>query len=215
MLDPGVRLDDVALTRREIREAGDVAGRAFAEGPFFKFLFPNELERTRSVRIIHRTVVSHPGRGARIRTARDSENRIVGLSLWLPTGCYPLSSATQLAQLPGGLRSSRRLSSMRVGMAYAKATAPLHPTEPHWYLWLLMADPARQHHGIGTALMSDALASVDHESVGSYLETNNESNVAFYARFGFAVRATIRPLPGGPQFFSLWREPRRGLDNGA
>jgi GNAT superfamily N-acetyltransferase len=210
---PEVRVDDRPLSRRDLAEATDIAGRAFHDGPFFRFVFPSDHQRARSVRIIHHTVFAHPGRDARIRTARDARDRIVGLSLWLPPGRHPLSTTVQLAQLPGSLRAVyRQPRTLSVGLAYARATAPLHPHEPHWYLSILMTDPTAQRTGVGSAMMTEALTRVDADGVGAYLETANESNVPYYEKFGFALRATVQPLPGGPPRYSLWREPVASSD---
>jgi ribosomal protein S18 acetylase RimI-like enzyme len=207
MLEPDIRLDDRALSRREITEAGVVAGRAFDDGPFSRFMFPDPRQRTHSLQIIHRTVFHHPGPGAIVRTARDARDRIVGLALWIPPGRFPLSSWSQLSQLPGSLRAFyRRRGALKIGVAYSRATAPLHPKEPHWYLWVLMTDPSSQGRGIGTALMDDGLARSDAEGLGTYLETNNESNVAFYQRFGFTLRSTVQPVSDGPPLFGMWRD---------
>ncbi len=207
MLEPVFRLDDRVLSRREINEAGLVAGRAFDDGPFFRFLFPDDQQRLRSLHIIHRTVIRHPGPGALIRTARDAQDHIVGLALWIPTGRYPLSAMSQLSHLPGSLRAFyRRRGALQIGVAYSRATAPLHPKEPHWYLWVLMTEPAHQGRGIGTALMNDGMARIDAEGVGTYLETNNVANVAFYERFGFTRRSTVQPVPDGPPLFTMWRD---------
>lgn len=100
---------------------------------------------------------------------RDTRDQIVGLSLWYPTGRYPLSTGDQLAQLPGGLRSCNfRPTILKVGVAYSRATAPPHPKEPYGYLGVLMADPEKQGQGVGTALMDEALALIDSGGVGAY-----------------------------------------------
>jgi ribosomal protein S18 acetylase RimI-like enzyme len=208
MLGPGFRFDNRRLRGDEVREAAELACRAFDSGPFFIFAFPEDRRRARGVRIIHRTLFAHPGPAARFRTVRDSRNRIVGLSLWLPTGHSPLPVTSQLAQLPGALRScnfSPRV--LKTGIAYSRTTQPLHPKVPHWYLNVLMTEPAAQGQGIGTALMDEAVTDIDTEGVGAYLETNNESNVAYYAKFGFEVQATLRPVPLAPPRYTLWREP--------
>ena len=49
-----------------------------------------------------------------------------------------------------------------------------------------------------------AVADLDNSAV--HLETAVESNLAFYARFGFEVIRTL-DVPGGPRIWELWREP--------
>jgi ribosomal protein S18 acetylase RimI-like enzyme len=203
------RFDDRPLRRRERHACADLAARAFDAGPFYRFLFPDEGQRARSVRTVHYTVLTHPGRGARIRTARDDVGRIVGLSLWLPPGRYPLSRAVQVAQLPGALRAYYgQPGALRVGAAYSRATLLLHPKTPHWYLWLLMTEPALHGRGIGSSLVRETLLTVDAAGAGAYLEMNDPANASFYARLGFEVVATRTPVPGGPAIRALWREPR-------
>lgn len=60
-----------------------------------------------------------------------------------------------------------------------------HPKEPHWYLPLIAADPARQGQGLGTALMEAAIARIDADGRPAYLESSNPRNIPLYERFGF------------------------------
>jgi GNAT superfamily N-acetyltransferase len=202
-------VDDRPLGRSGLDEASRLAVRAFGEDPFFHFLMPEEQFRDRGLRIIHRTVLAHAGKFARIRTVRGSTGEIAGVALWLPTGRFPPSPAAQAAQLPGVLRAfARRPRTMARGAAYMKASAKAHPKDPHWYLLLLMTDPVHQRQGVGTLLLHDGLARVDEEGVASGLETQNEENLAYYRRFGYELRTTLTPVPGGPPLYSMWREPR-------
>jgi len=142
-------------------------------------------------------------------TARDETDEIVGLSLWLPTSRYPQSVATKLAQVPGTLRALyRRPRALVDGTKYLNAIAKSHPEESHWYLYLLVTDPSIQRRGVGTLLMEHGLAETDAEGVGSYLETQNEENLAYYRRFGYELRETLRPVKEGPPLFTMWRRPR-------
>ena len=60
-----------------------------------------------------------------------------------------------------------------------------HLKEPHWYLPLIAADPARQGQGLGTALMEAAIARIDADGRPAYLESSNPRNIPLYERFGF------------------------------
>jgi GNAT superfamily N-acetyltransferase len=202
-------VDDRPLGSAELREAAALAVRAFGEDPFFRFVMPDQNMRQRGLYLVHRSVMAHAGPGAHLRTVRTANDRIVGVALWLPTGRYPQSLLTQLSQVSGTLRAFiRRPETMRRGYAYVKAAVISHPKDPHWYLQLLMTEPAEQRHGVGTALMNEALPHVDAEGVGSSLETQNADNIAYYARFGYGLRTTLQPLAEGPALYSLWRPAR-------
>jgi ribosomal protein S18 acetylase RimI-like enzyme len=83
-----------------------------------------------------------------------------------------------------------------------------HPAEPHYYLEILGTDPARQGHGLGTALMTPMVERADREGVGMYLESSKESNVAYYARFGFTVTKELHHRRNGPSMWLMWRDPQ-------
>jgi GNAT superfamily N-acetyltransferase len=84
-----------------------------------------------------------------------------------------------------------------------------HPVVPHYYLSVLGTDPEQQGGGIGSALLTPVLDRCDSDGIAAYLECSKESNVAFYARHGFAVTDRVQ-LPDGPPLWFMWREPLRG-----
>lgn len=67
-----------------------------------------------------------------------------------------------------------------------------HPREPHWYLPLIAADPARQGQGLGTALMEAAIARIDADGRPAYLDSSNPRNIRLYERFGFEAVGEIK-----------------------
>ena len=61
--------------------------------------------------------------------------------------------------------------------------------------------------GVGALLLRPGLDLCDREGLPAYLESSKESNVGFYARFGFRVIAEVR-MPGeGPTVWLMWRNP--------
>jgi ribosomal protein S18 acetylase RimI-like enzyme len=84
----------------------------------------------------------------------------------------------------------------------------VHPSEPHYYLFLLGTRPDWQGQGIGSALMRPVLETCDCELVPAYLEATSERNRALYLRHGFEVTGEIR-VPDGPTMWCMWRSPRR------
>ena len=88
------------------------------------------------------------------------------------------------------------------------ATAKFHPSEPHYYLFLLGALPECQGQGIGSALISHVLRKCDDEILPAYLENSKRDNLAFYQGHGFEVVDEIRFAPGAPPVWLMWRPPR-------
>ena len=88
------------------------------------------------------------------------------------------------------------------------ATARFHPSEPHYYLFLLGALPECQGQGIGSALISHVLRKCDDEILPAYLENSKPDNLAFYRGHGFEVVDEIQFAAGAPPVWLMWRQPR-------
>lgn len=71
---------------------------------------------------------------------------------------------------------------------YEEIAAKGKPPAPHYYLGVIGVDPDSHGRGIGTRLLRSfcELSASDPLSSGVYLETAQESNLAFYERAGFA-----------------------------
>ena len=83
----------------------------------------------------------------------------------------------------------------------------VHPSDPHYYLFLLGTRSEWQGRGIGSALMRPVLEICDRERIPAYLEATSERNRALYLRHGFEVTGEIR-VPGGPTLWCMWRTPQ-------
>lgn len=86
-------------------------------------------------------------------------------------------------------------------------TAERHPTDPHWYLFLLGTRPGHRSRGLGSALMRPVLERCDASGMPAYLEATSERGRELYRRHGFDVVDEIR-LPQGPSLWPMWREAR-------
>ncbi len=204
-----LRVDRAPLSPDEIDEAALVAVRGFYTDPFFLYLSPKARLRARGLFLFFRTALRHLGPGGHLVVVRDGSGRIVGVSAWLAPGGYPQPIATQLAAIPGSFRALyRRPRALVDGTKYLNEIARAHPKEPHWYLYLLVADPEIQRGGVGSLLVNDRLPEVDEAGVGSYLETQKTDNFAYYRRFGYELVKPLNPVPGGPPIYTLWRPPR-------
>jgi ribosomal protein S18 acetylase RimI-like enzyme len=123
---------------------------------------------------------------------RRERGKPIGYLLGLPSRALPLPPPPLLPHLRAtwgqGFRALRRWGEVFRVLERAQ------PREPHWYLSLLGVDPPRQGRGVGRRLLEAWLSSIDPDGLPSYLETDRESNVAFYARAGFEVVTRLEIL---------------------
>ena len=82
------------------------------------------------------------------------------------------------------------------------------PPEHHWHLGPMVVLPERQKQGIGSLLLQRFCEHVDGLGHAGYLETDQESSVRLYRRFGFEVVAE-EPVLSVPNWF-MWRPSRSG-----
>jgi ribosomal protein S18 acetylase RimI-like enzyme len=201
---PDFHLDTRPLSTSEAKQAAQVSARAFFDDVYFSYLLPDERTRSRALELLFSGQIRHGGEHARAVTVRDEGEQIVGIAVWFGPGHWPPSIGTQLSQLPVTLRALyRHPRALRLGATYINAVLKVHPKEHHWYLALIATDPTVQRQGVGTLLMNEGIEKMKMDGVGGYLETQKEENLAYYNRFGYDLRETVRPVPGGPPYFTM------------
>lgn len=205
---------EIAPIRRRGRDLGDaamVAARAFHNDPFFEYLDPKGVRRARALALFWRSEIAALGEGAKILGARDPDGRLVGVSVWLPPGEYPLPVASQLRQMLGAGRAMvLRPKAMVDGLRYILAIDKAHPKDELWYLLLLVVDPSVQRGGIGARLQQEGLDSADKDGLDCYLETQKPENLMYYRRFGYEVAEELHPVRGGPPLWTMRRPCKSG-----
>jgi ribosomal protein S18 acetylase RimI-like enzyme len=124
-------------------------------------------------------------------------------AFWLPPGVES-DSDTLGALIEEAVAEEKRAVLGQV----VEQMAQFHPHDPHWYLALVGADPARQGEGLGSALIKQGLKACDEQGLPAYLESSNPRNIPLYERHGFEVVATIQP-DDFPGLYPMYR-PARG-----
>ena len=127
-------------------------------------------------------------------------------SIWAPPGQWKIP-ATQVVR---NLATFLKLYGWRLqrNLGVLTALEKRHPTEPHYYLEFIGTAPEHQGRGAGSALIEPMVEQADNEGVGMYLESSKESNVPFYARFGFEVTGKFTHKHNGPTMWLMWRNAR-------
>lgn len=203
-------MPDVEISRmryEQIRVTAEVLARAFDDSPIMVFLLPKDRPRTIGMRafFIAGLVDAHQHGEAWLVTVDGS---IVGAGVWLAPGAYPPGARRQGRQLLHLLTAvpAAPLALLR-SLRYLRAVEAVHPKEEHWYLATLGVDPPHQGHGYGTRLLEAVLPRADETGAPTYLETDKERNLAYYARHRFVETNKIFPATDGPPTWTMWRDP--------
>jgi ribosomal protein S18 acetylase RimI-like enzyme len=186
----------------DIPKVAEVIADAFAEDPFWAWLFP-EADRRLVVRSwITQLRVSYLPKGHSY-----TNDDVSGAALWSPPDKWQLSATQQLRLAPSYLRllGPRRMRTASRAFAVIEGG---HPDEPHWYLSVLGVTPLRQRSGVGRSLIEPMLERADADGVRSSLETFKPDNVPYYERFGFEVTKEDDIGGGGPHMWAMVRRPR-------
>jgi len=78
---------------------------------------------------------------------------------------------------------------------------------PHWRLLALALEPSKPKENAGK-LLEPVLSRADSDGLPCYVETFNESDLAFYKRHGFRIGGGGNIPRGGPDFWAMIRAPQ-------
>lgn len=191
------------MTRDLVAPVATAVARGFHDNEVWSWVIPDHRRRMRVMDDIYRARLRHLyiPRGQAWTTPGTA-----GGALWIPPGEPKRTFRDQLAETAAALP--------RIGIGGARRGARIErlleahqPREPHWYLEVLSIDPAHQRQGHGATLLEPVLTRCDTEEAPAFLETNRESNLPYYRRFGFELTERIS-LPDGPPLWLMWRDPR-------
>jgi len=189
----------VAITPGLVRGAARAIAKSFFDNEIWVWLLRRDWQRRRLLPRHYRAMIRRvyiPRGGA--WTTPDT----LGAALWFPPGTLEMSRRERFAELSSLLPEGA--DSLVRGSRWEELLAQHHPKEPHWYLQTLAVAPSAQRRGAGTALLEPGLARADADGLPAFLETNRESNVPYYRRFGFELTEEIG-LPDSPPLWLMWR----------
>lgn len=180
------------LSESELRAGAALLGRAFRDNAMNRAVVAgSERARERSNAAGMRAVLPL-ARARGTVLAAHAAGRLAGVLVALPPGVTTLGRPSTFAMLR--LLAAQRPRVAGRWSAVAEALQLHRPLSPHAYLATLGVEPELQRAGVGRALVQHWLGAVDAAGQRAYLETDSTSNVVWYERFGFAVRAELTVL---------------------
>ena len=176
---------------------------AFYDDPTWSWAFPDPSKRAGQHRRLWGLFVEGAIRFPWVWLTRGD----TATSVWIPPNETDLSYEQEAALEPLlvemlGSRASRVLEGVEM---FDQA----HPRGvPHFFLSLLGTSPEHRGHAYGLRLLAANLRQVDEAGLPSYLEASNPVNVPLYMRYGFEVLGSFTLPEGGPEVFTMWRDPK-------
>ncbi|HZH43695.1 MAG TPA: GNAT family N-acetyltransferase [Lysobacter sp.] len=193
------------LRRAEAEEAEAVLVDAFADYAVMRYVLgdaPGYPERVR--RLIGLFAAGRWLRGHPVLGARDGDGRLVAVAALTPPGEHltPPELEALAEQTWGELGDDARARYAQLQAAWARGDA-VAAAVPRWHLNMLGVLRAEHGRGHGARLLQtvQARAAADPVAHGVDLTTEHEPNLAFYARYGFAVVMEARVDP----MLTTWR----------
>ncbi|GAA2238677.1 GNAT family N-acetyltransferase [Streptomyces amakusaensis] len=184
-------IDDAELVSRAL-------ALAFDDDPMMRWFFPDEASRKASLAAYFTTIFTRQYAHSAV-----CEVTPAAAAFWVPPQAQAVPDAETIQELMAILGDRAGLFGEAV-----EASAKHTPSEPHWFLAVVGADPAAQGQGHGAALLRSGLAKADAAGLPAYLESSKEANLPFYEHFGFTVRERMTLPGGGPELWGMWREAR-------
>jgi ribosomal protein S18 acetylase RimI-like enzyme len=210
-LDPDNRRALPEIRRLEpehVDAAAKLLARAFATSPAYEAILriDDPARRVRAIERVKRGFVQ-----ASVRYEEPSglwvDGELAAVSLVASPEQYPPRLAAHAWEASGVLTTGP-FAALRF-LRYELHTGPLHPKEPHAYLFVLGVEPKLQGRGLGKLLLAKMADEADVRGVPCYLETDTETNVRIYTSVGYRV-VTEGTVPGiGFRMWTMIRPTRQ------
>lgn len=193
------------LESPQISRAAAVLARAFQYDPMMAYLIPDERRRATAAPGFFRDIVNYCLRYGEVYTTPEVE----GVACWLPPGETKVSTGRLLRT--GGLWTPLTLGPVPFSRLIAMTIhhdgeQERNAPDPHWYLYILGAEPLSRGRGIGRALLRPLLEQADAAGQPCYLETQNERNVPVYEGLGFRLTSESEVPGRGLKTWTMRRE---------
>lgn len=190
-----------------LNKAAIVISRAFHNDPLYAYIIPDESERKKYFPYIFKAYIWYCLHYGEVY-ATSAE--IEGVSLWVPSEFAYITPerswecGDEVFFYRLGKNYLERLSIT----SYANEVHEELLKEPHIYLMTIAVDPKFQRKGFGGKLLLPILDNLDKNKLKCYLDTNKESNLLFYKKFGFKVIKEFEIENTGLTNWSMVRFPK-------
>ena len=182
-----------------------VLSRAHYDAPQFRYMIPDERARLRLLPALFSIAI----RACQVHGEVQTTHKAAGGALWIGPRAQLTIGHLMRTEFPS-LRFQWEWASLRrcinVGLQLDKVHERLI-RGPHWRLLALALEPTKPKENAGK-LLEPVHSRADSDGLPCYVETFNESDLAFYKRHGFRIGGGGNIPRGGPDFWAMIRAPQ-------
>jgi GNAT superfamily N-acetyltransferase len=198
------------IQAQDVPRAAQVLADAFFDDVLWRYLIPQDNLRARALPLMMANSVRYGIHyGVAIKTTDNmgfaiglhSELADMNLGRMIRAGNFP---SVLWPLLIMGRKNARRMIDLTTRTEAARRE---HISGKYFYGSTMGVVKSQQSKGLGRELFKKHLEYADKHHLRFYAETQSESNVAFYGRYGFRVVAEVPPPEPGLRFFIIIREP--------
>lgn len=196
------------MSSRYLNEATDVLVQALWDKPVARAAFNGVSEKSLKSRLrrVYAGVLLTALRAGQVRIIRR-HGQIVAVNVAYPPQTYPPRKSGRVTNDMGALTSG--IYGWRY-LSYERFLQKIHIAEPHWYLHTQAVRPEWQGRGVGEVMLDYTHDLCDKEKLPCYLETDRESVVNYYEKYGYVV-CKDEAVPRIPEVtvWTMQREPQK------
>ena len=195
------------VPEERLEELSEAAADAYQDYPLHNWFTKGKYDPLAS-KLIMQTTLAAMKEDAVIYADSEEMN---GFAVWIPMGFTGSKTIPFLRN--GGIQLLLHSGLGIIGKLLTYETFAMKLKKKYtghidWYLYNLSVRKDAQGKGLARKLLDPMLEFCDDEKMITYLETNKESNVSLYERFGFELRET-NSVPGSSVLhYSMVRDPK-------
>lgn len=193
---------------RYVKEAAEVLVQALWDKPVARAAFAGVSDKSLKSRLhrVYAGVLLTALRAGQVRIIRQ-HGQIVAVNIAYPAEAYPPNLVGRITNDLGSV--SNGFYGWRYA-SYEHFLKKIHTKSPHWYLHTQAVRPDFQGRGVGEALLEYTHDLCDKEKLPCYLETDRDSAVRYYEKYGYQVQQTETvPHLSDVTVWTMLRDPQK------
>ena len=167
--------------------ASNLIARALYDYPLFRYLIPDDRQRTKRLPILTGYLVRV---GLLYGEVYITSPNLEGVAVWLPPklnlNLVDLLFRIGIVTCPFKL-GFKAFNNILSYISHVETVCQTQLSTDYWYLQVISVDLAYQKQCYGKRLIEPMLAKFKAQNLPCCLDTEEESSVAYYERYGFEV----------------------------